>query len=140
MSIKRILCPDRLRRPPRQFSWIDQRLVRDKHINRISHVAQGLYLLLVTVADAQGLSFYGDRAVARLLNLDREALADARGELAHVGLVAYQKPLYQVLSLESAQLPLPLELPPAAIRRPSEPTGLGTILAQLQRRRKEVSR
>jgi hypothetical protein len=32
MITKRLLCPDRLRRVPPQFSWIDQRLVRDGHL------------------------------------------------------------------------------------------------------------
>ena len=31
---KRLLVPSRVRRIPRQFSWIDQRLVRDHHIER----------------------------------------------------------------------------------------------------------
>jgi hypothetical protein len=34
MKEKPILCPERLRRVPRQFSWIDQRLIRDAHITR----------------------------------------------------------------------------------------------------------
>ena len=28
---KRLLVPSRVRRVPRQFSWVDQRLVRDNH-------------------------------------------------------------------------------------------------------------
>ncbi len=134
MGIKRLLCPERLRRPPRQFSWIDQRLVRDKHIGRVKPEAQGLYLFLATVADAQGLSFYGERSICELLHLQRQALADARGELISVGLIAYQKPLYQVLSLGHSQIPLPLELPPAVVRGPSKPESLGSILPQLNRK------
>jgi hypothetical protein len=34
MKTKHLLCPQRLRRVPHQFSWIDQRLVRDGHITR----------------------------------------------------------------------------------------------------------
>lgn len=56
MVQKHPLCPDRIRKVPKQFSWIDQRLVRDRHIDRCSHRAAALYLFLVTVADAQGLS------------------------------------------------------------------------------------
>jgi hypothetical protein len=41
--------------------WIDQRLVRDGHIARCGPQALALYLLLVTVADAQGLSYYSDK-------------------------------------------------------------------------------
>jgi len=134
MSIKRLLCPERLRRPPRQFSWIDQRLVRDKHIGRVDHAAQGLYLFLATVSDAQGLSFYGDRSVCRQLHLEGQTLAHARGRLIQAGLIAYQKPLYQVLSLDDGQLPLPLELSLAEIRSPGKAESLGAVLAQLTRK------
>jgi hypothetical protein len=54
MPHKRVLRPDRLRRVPPQFSWIDQRLVRNRHIERCDVQALALYLVLVTVADAQG--------------------------------------------------------------------------------------
>jgi hypothetical protein len=53
MKTKRLLCPQRLRTVPRQFSWIDQRLVREGHIVRCGGTqALALYLLLVTVADS----------------------------------------------------------------------------------------
>jgi hypothetical protein len=114
MVTKRILCPQRLRRVPRQFSWIDQRLVRQEHIRRCSPEALALYLLLVTVADAEGLSYYADTTAGRLLNLPVERVARARKELCGNGLIAYQCPLYQVLSLED---------PPAAFQAvSSEPT------------------
>jgi hypothetical protein len=101
MKTKRLLCPQRVRRVPRQFSWIDQRLVRDGHISRCDGVqALGLYLLLVTVADSQGLSYYSDKTAARLLSLSEVELRQARANLLNAGLIAYQAPLYQVLSLE----------------------------------------
>jgi hypothetical protein len=101
MKTKRLLCPQRVRRVPHQFSWIDQRLVRDGHISRCGGVqALGLYLLLVTVADSQGLSYYSDKTAARLLGLNEVDLRQARHNLVHAGLIAYQAPLYQVLSLE----------------------------------------
>ena len=54
---KRLLCPQRLRHVPRQFSWIDHRLLRDGHIARCGGPrALALYLLLVAASDAQGLS------------------------------------------------------------------------------------
>ena len=37
MVQKRLLCPERVRKIPKQFSWIDQRLVRERHIERLSH-------------------------------------------------------------------------------------------------------
>ena len=109
-TTKRILCPERLRRVPKAFSWIDHRLVRDRHISRCSHEALALYLFLVTVADADGLSYYSDPAVGRLLHMDEAALASARRELCRGGLIVYRHPLYQVLALdnpEAAQLARP---------------------------------
>jgi hypothetical protein len=97
---KRVLCPQQLRAVPEQFSWIDHRLVRDRHIAGKSAEALALYLLLVTVADGAGLSYYSDAGIGRLLPLDASGLARARHELIRAGLIAYEKPLYQVLSLE----------------------------------------
>ncbi len=104
MPIKRLLCPQRLRRIPRQFSWIDQRLVREHYIERFSCEALAVYLLLLTVADAQGLSYYSDRTVCRLLSLSGQALDEARSALMRAGLIAYQAPLYQVLAIECSSL------------------------------------
>jgi len=99
--VKRVICPARLRKIPAQFNWIDHRLVRDKYICGRSAQALALYLFLLTVADAQGLSYYSDTALSRLLPLDELALSHARLELIAVKLIAYQKPLYQVLALVS---------------------------------------
>jgi hypothetical protein len=100
MITKRVLCPERLRHVPQRFSWIDQRLVRDGHIAQCGPQALALYLLLVTVADARGLSYYSDKTAARLLSLNEAQLREARCSLLAAGLIAYEAPLYQVLSLE----------------------------------------
>ncbi len=106
--IKRVLRPERLRRVPSQFSWVDPRLLRDGYLERCEPPALALYLLLVTVADAQGLSYYGDTTICRLLSLDSERLERARRDLMAVGLIAYRQPLYQVLALDP---PPPPRLP-----------------------------
>ena len=77
---KRVLDPERLRQIPVQFSWIDQRLVRERHIERLSHAAAALYLFLLTVADARGLSFYSERSIGRYLAMAAERLDYARKE------------------------------------------------------------
>jgi hypothetical protein len=97
---KRVLCSQQLRKVPEQFSWIDHRLVRDRHMAGKSAEALALYLLLVTVADGQGLSYYSDAGIGKLLPLDAPGLARARQELIRARLIAYEKPLYQVLSLD----------------------------------------
>jgi hypothetical protein len=103
--IKRVLRPERLRRVPAQFSWVDQRLLRDGYLQRCDAAALALYLLLVTVADAQGLSYYGDALICRLLSLQPEQLERTRRDLIGVGLIAYARPLYQVLALEPPSPP-----------------------------------
>ena len=100
MKTKPILCPERLRHVPRQFSWIDQRLVRDRHIQNRSPQALALYLFLCTVADAQGASYYSDSTTGKILSFSSAQLREARAELVAAGLIAHQSPFYQVLSLE----------------------------------------
>lgn len=96
-----------MRRVPAQFSWVDQRLVRDRHLDRLDAVAAALYLFLITVADAQGLSWYGDPSTARRLSIDEARLRRARGDLLRAGLLAYAKGLYQVLALDDPFPPPP---------------------------------
>jgi len=101
MTVKRVLCPERVRQIPAQFSWVDHRLVRERHIERCDPPAAALYLFLVTVADEQGLSYYSDAALVRCLSMSAARLSQARGDLIRGGLIAYQHPLYQVLALDS---------------------------------------
>lgn len=99
MVHKRLLRPERLRRVPSQFSWVDHRLVREHYIERCDAKAWALYLFLVTVSDAEGLSYYADASLDRRLHLAPDELERARSELVAAGLVACESPLYQVLSL-----------------------------------------
>lgn len=96
---KVVMCAERVRRVPRQFSWVDHRLVRDGFCRRCRAEELALYLLLVTVGDAEGLSYYGERSLARLLSLPVEAVGAAREGLIRADLVAFRQPLYQVLEL-----------------------------------------
>ena len=98
------IIPERRRRVPPQFSWVDHRLVRDGYIQERSASALALYLFLVTVADADGLSWYSEAALCRQLSFGVEQLGQARSELQRAMLIAYRKPLYQVLDLSAACL------------------------------------
>lgn len=97
---KTLLIPSRRRRVPAQFSWVDQRLVRERHVGRCTPHALALYLFLITVADAQGLSYYGDSAIAERLGWSPAQVRAARAELLRTDLIAFHAPLYQVLSLD----------------------------------------
>ncbi|MBX3669533.1 MAG: hypothetical protein KF778_22450 [Rhodocyclaceae bacterium] len=74
--------------------------MREPYLERCDAPAAALYLFLVTVADSQGLSYYCDAALVRRLSLSAARLDQARADLIRVGLIAWQRPLYQVLSLD----------------------------------------
>jgi len=97
---KRVLCSQRLRRVRRPFGWVDARLIREDWLRDCSPTAWALYLFWVTVADAQGLSYYADQSVAQRLRIPVEAVNTGRAELLRAGLLAYEPPLVQVLSLD----------------------------------------
>lgn len=89
-----------IRQVPEQFSWVDHRLVRERYIDYISHKAATLYLFLVTVSDAQGLSYYGDESLQKRLAMKSSDLKEARDDLIRQQLLAFRKPIYQVLALD----------------------------------------
>ena len=129
MIIKHLLRADRQRQIPPSFSWVDHRLIRHRHLERCDHSAWALYLFLVTVADAQGLSYYSEAALKRYLNLDPLRLAGARQQLERADLIAYRQPLYQVLSVPEAGTPLPVPAPERAGQTQSAGEILRRVLA-----------
>ncbi len=91
--------PQRLRRIPHQFSWVDHRLVRQGYLQRCDHRALSLYLFYLTVADANGMSYYADPRLMTNLTMTQNQLNAARQCLITQGLIAYVRPFVQVLSL-----------------------------------------
>ena len=140
-TLKQVLCPERLRQVPEQFSWVDQALVQRHFIDRCDARAAALYLFLVTVADAQGLSYYGAATLAQRLHLNAQEFDAARSQLIALELIAYQAPLYQVLALpgtQAATRTAPPELAAVAPVRSTVTTGpvsLAHLLTQLESRR-----
>lgn len=100
MIVKNPVLSTRIRKIPKSFSWLDHRLVRDRHIENLNHSQAALYLFLVCVADEKGLSYYGDPALMKKLGMAQVCLNKARSGLIQNNLIAWQKPIYQVLSLE----------------------------------------
>lgn len=141
--LKRVLRPERLREVPRQFSWVDQAPVQRRLIDRLDARSAALYLFLVTVADAQGLSYYGEATLGKRLGLSPAELGAARARLVELELLAWQAPLYQVLALPHSQgsaaqpqrLASPTPAPTTALPRAAAPQHLGEMLARLERRR-----
>ena len=137
-SVKQVLQPQRLRQVPQQFSWVDHAFVQQHFIDRCEARTATLYLFLVTVCDAQGLSYYGAATLARRLHLSDEDLDAARRQLVELDLIAYRAPLYQVLALPGAvAAPGPPSRMSSGVsgRTRSEPVSLATLLQQAQHRR-----
>lgn len=120
MIVKHPINVPRLRKVPKQFNWVDHRLVGDRHIDKCTVPAAALYLFLVTVSDAKGLSYYSDRSICSRLSMDPATLRAARANLIEVDLIAYKAPLYQVLSLKVS--------PPVARSVMDRPLSVGDIL------------
>jgi hypothetical protein len=111
-----------IRKVPEQFSWVDHRLVRERYIDRLSNGAAALYLFLVTVSDAQGLSYYGDASLQKRLSMNEDMLSKAREALIEQRLIAFRRPLYQVLALDHRREP---------VATTGEPCSMGQILRQM---------
>jgi hypothetical protein len=88
---------------------VDHRIIRHRLLNLCDHAAWALYLFLITVGDVQGLSYYSDAAIGRHLKMDLLQLAAARQQLQQADLIAYRKPLYQVLSVPEVPTSAPVE-------------------------------
>ncbi len=118
---KHALRPDRIRRPPRAgWSWIDRRFVREK-APRLDRDAILLYFFLAAVSDKDGLSYWGDNGIGAHTRMSATTVARAREELERQDLIAYDHPLYQVLSIAD---PLP-------VQRESGPNAIGDILRRM---------
>ncbi len=104
MVEKRVLVPERVRRPPVEgFSWVDRRFLRD-HAPALSRDAILLYFFLAAVSDKHGLSFWSDAKTASRVRLDEGTLTRARDELVRRDLVAYSAPLTQILSVSAPRV------------------------------------
>jgi hypothetical protein len=107
--VKRLLCPDRVRRIEGSFGWVDHRFITGGFLRELTPIEILLYFFLAVVGDRDGLSFYQDDRIVSLLKIDLLSLGKARHGLIKRSLIAYESPLYQVLSLPPEPLILPSE-------------------------------
>ena len=145
MKVRRVekkpIDPTRLRHIPSSgFSWIDRRFVRAEFLEELPAEAILLYLFLVAVSDAEGLSFYSDPTLSRLLKIDAQELSQSRSRLVDRALILYRYPLYQVLSLPPVRARPPALAPAAAPRRGGEPMSIREFFAEAVREAAQGSR
>lgn len=99
MIKKELLESCRIRKIEGPFGWIPRKFIMDGYTMMCDKDELLLYFFLVTVGDNYGLSFYGDRRMCELLGIEQNTLERSRQKLQERSLIAYKKPLYQVLSL-----------------------------------------
>ena len=93
------IVPERVRKIPGSFSWIDRAVVTKNFLPYLSKDEIALYFFLVTVSNRFGVSFYGPARICRQTGLTRDELQRAVGVLSEMELIAFRFPFYQVLSL-----------------------------------------
>ncbi len=96
---KRILNRSRIRTVQGGFAFIPHRFLNDGFMKRLNPGELLLYLFLIMVSDAYGLSYYGTPAICRLLKMSLSELERCRQILIDADLIVFETPLYQVLEL-----------------------------------------
>lgn len=94
------ICRDRIRYIHGGFGWVDHRLVRDHYIDQCSPTALAVYLFLVTVSNADGVSYWSDKAICKRLHIGLAELREGRDQLISSDLIVYEKPIWQLLQLQ----------------------------------------
>jgi len=100
---KEVICRDRIRSIRGGFGWVDHRFVRDRYIQCCSTTSLAVYLFLIAVSDVDGVSYWGESAMCDRLRLGKAELKHARAELEAADLIAYEKPIWQVLQLPATR-------------------------------------
>lgn len=118
---KHPLEPNRIRRPPSDgWAWIDRQFLR-LYGSRLRHDTIVLYVFLISVGDKNSVSYYGDSTIAGKLGVPEDIVVRARDELLVNDLIAFEHPLYQVLSLPHR----------SPLRSRSEPTSIVDIMREV---------
>jgi hypothetical protein len=82
------------------------------------------------VADAQGLSYYADPSLCQRLAMTGPELHQARPALITRGLVAYQRPLSQVLALDATPHEAPARTATGTVD--TEPVDIKAVFARIR--------
>ena len=99
MITKAPLDHDRVRKIAGSFAFIEHRFLRNGFFSALTHHELLLYVLLVLVADRNGLSYYSYDKICILLRITLDDYIIARDGLIEKDLIAFNGHLFQVLSL-----------------------------------------
>jgi hypothetical protein len=84
-------------KPP--FAWIDRRFIFHGFFAELTPSELLLYFFLILVADGDGLSFYHYDKICQHLKMDVDTYIESRNGLIKKNLIAFESPVFQVLSL-----------------------------------------
>jgi hypothetical protein len=105
--------PDRRRSIRGSFSWIDHRFLREGFDEGLTRLEKLLYFVLVAVSNQDGVSFYSDARLSKLMDIRfPHELDGARKKLVARELIAYECGIYQVLDLPACSSGEPRECSP----------------------------
>lgn len=121
---KGIIDRKNVRKIRNSFSWVDHKLITGGFLDDLSTINILLYFFLTAVSDRNGVSYYHDDRICRILKIDLSSLGQAREDLIHRSLIAYKYPVYQVLALPDRPV-----MPPTAeeLAEEKRKTGLSYI-------------
>jgi hypothetical protein len=105
MIEKKALVPHRVRKITGSFAFIEHRFLRHGFWMSLTHQELLLYVLLVLVADRQGLSYYSFDKICTLLGITSDDYIVARNLLIDKDLIAFDGFMFQVLSLPEQPVP-----------------------------------
>lgn len=81
--------PDRIRKIDGSFAWLDHRLRRDGHLERLTREDICLYVFLVLAADRDGVSYYRKEKMCQALGVSWEQFEIARERLIERNYIAF---------------------------------------------------
>lgn len=100
------LRPDRVRRIEGGFAFLPSRLLHDGFLEALDPEERDLYLFLVLAGDRNGVSYYSQDRIARILGRPLHEILQARNRLIRRDLLAFDGLRFQILHLPEAPVPL----------------------------------
>lgn len=101
--------PAKVRRIRGSFAWLDHRLLREGHLERMTLVDLALYVFLVLAANKDGCSFYRKDQVCRKVGIDWDQFEESKARLLERSYIGFRPfsigdvdGFYQVLPLPPA--------------------------------------
>lgn len=78
--------PTKVRRIQGTFAWLDHRLLREGHLERMTLGDVAVYVFLVLAANREGCSFYRKDQACKKLGIDWDQFEESKARLLEIGI------------------------------------------------------